>query len=200
MYDNVSLFKRQANRTVKYKRYGFACHLPPKTTARAAERELAIVEAISEALKDMGGRYVLPFRFRTDSGARTSHHLIFVSKHVRGYEIMKEIMARESTSTEQGVPSFEYNPARQRQGLLFELSRPLDDLCDLLLKAFAGRKLTMQQIYEQHHVDRPFIKKNYKDALLKLEQEGRLTAAPTAAQRRKNTFADSVSVIFPPKR
>lgn len=168
--------------------------LPP------AERELAIVEAISEALKDMGGRYVLPFRFRTDSGARTSHHLIFVSKHVRGYEIMKEIMARESTSTEQGVPSFEYNPARQRQGLLFELSRPLDELCDLLLKAFAGRKLTMQQIYEQHHVDRPFIKKNYKDALLKLEQEGRLTAAPTAAQRRKNTFADSVSVIFPPKR
>jgi three-Cys-motif partner protein len=168
--------------------------LPP------AEKELAIVEAISQALKDMGGRYVLPFRFRSDSGARTSHHLVFVSKHVRGYEIMKDIMARESTSTEQGVPSFEYNPARQRQGLLFELSRPLDDLCDRLLAAFTGQKLTMQQVYEQHHVDTPYLKKNYKDALLKLEQDGTIKATPTAAARRKNTFADDVTVIFPPKR
>jgi len=38
MYDNVSLFKRQANRTVKYKRYGFACPLSPKTSARRDQK------------------------------------------------------------------------------------------------------------------------------------------------------------------
>jgi three-Cys-motif partner protein len=43
------------------------------------EREIAIVEAIGEALRDLGGKYVLPFRFRTATGARTSHHLIFVT-------------------------------------------------------------------------------------------------------------------------
>jgi len=76
-----------------------------------ANKEIAIVEEICEALKEMGGEYVLPFRFRHENGNRTSHHLIFVSKHVRGYEIMKEIMAKESSTTEQGVPSFEYNLA-----------------------------------------------------------------------------------------
>lgn len=71
------------------------------------ERELVIVEAISQALKEIGGNYVLPFCFKTDTGTRTSHHLIFVSKNVLGYSIMKDIMAKESSSTEQGVPLFE---------------------------------------------------------------------------------------------
>ena len=95
-----------------------------------AQRELAIVEAMSGALQEMGGRFVLPFRFRRPDGSRTSHHLIFVSKHILGYNIMKEIMAKESSSTEQGVPTFEYNPSIREQGILFELSRPLDDLGD----------------------------------------------------------------------
>ena len=49
-------------------------------------------------------------------GSRTSHHLIIVSKHFRGYEIMKETIAKESSSAEHGVASFEYNPARRDQG------------------------------------------------------------------------------------
>lgn len=50
------------------------------------ERELTIVEKISEALAGMGGKYVLPFRFRNHNGSRPTHHLFFVSKHFRGYE------------------------------------------------------------------------------------------------------------------
>ena len=38
------------------------------------ERELSIVEAICDALKEMGGKYVLPFRFRHEIGNRISHH------------------------------------------------------------------------------------------------------------------------------
>jgi len=133
------------------------------------ERELAIAEEIAEALKEMGGRYVLPFRFTDERGSRTKHHLIFVSKHFRGYEIMKDIMSRESSGGNQGVPSFEYNPATRDYPLLFELSRPLDELEGQLLNDFAGRTLTMREIYEEHSVDRPFIEKNYKEALKNLE-------------------------------
>lgn len=168
---------------------------------RPHERELAIVEELVKALQDMGGKYVLPFRFVNDRGNRTSHHLIFVSKHVRGYEIMKEIMASECSRTEQGVPTFEYNPAERCFCFLFELSRPLDDLADMLLSNFAGRTLNMQKIYESHHVGRRYIKRNYKDALRKLEAEGKITADPPAEDRimRKGqvTFADHVRVTFP---
>ncbi len=45
------------------------------------DRELLIVEELCQALKEMGPQYVLPFRFRDERGTRTSHHLIFVSKH-----------------------------------------------------------------------------------------------------------------------
>lgn len=119
------------------------------------QRELTIVEELSQALKALGGEYVLPFRFRNENGTRTSHHLIFVSKHPLGYQIMKEIMAGESSSENQGVATFEYNPASSRQPLLFSLARPLDDLADDLLSRFAGRTLTMQQVYEQHNIGTP---------------------------------------------
>ncbi len=69
-------------------------------------------------------------------GTRTTHHLIFATKNFKGYEIMKEIMAHESSEQEQGVPSFEYSPASKNFPLLFALSRPLDDLEESLLSGF----------------------------------------------------------------
>jgi three-Cys-motif partner protein len=169
------------------------------------ERELTIVEAICEALKEMGGKYVLPFCFKNESGKRTKHHLIFVSKHVRGYEIMKDIMAKESSEQNQGVASFEYNPAvSSRLPLLFELYRPLDELEEMLLDEFAGRTMTMKDIYDLHHVGRRYISRNYKAALNNLEAQGKIIAEPPANKRRKQkgeiTFADNVTVRFPSKQ
>jgi three-Cys-motif partner protein len=167
-----------------------------------ADREFAIVEELAQALRDMGGKFVLPFGFTNESGSRTSHHLIFVSKNVLGYTIMKNIMAGESTSAPQGVPSFKYNPADERFPLLFDLTRPLDDLQEMLLREFAGRRLTMNAVFEAHHVGKPFVEKNYKDVLRKLEAAGKITSEPPAVQRPKRsgevTFGAKVVVEFPP--
>lgn len=173
----------------------------------SAERELAILEAISQALQGMGGEFVLPFCFKNEAGSRTSHHLIFVSKNFKGYEIMKEIMAKESSETHQGVSSFEYNQATSKQPLLFELSLPLDDLEGMLLKEYAGCQMNMWDIYRQHNVGKRYIKRNYKDVLAKLEENGKVVAEPPATDLRKRpmrsgkvTFADHVKVIFPKVR
>jgi len=162
-----------------------------------AERETAIVEELSQAIRDLGGKYVLPFCFLNDQGTRTSHYLIFVSKHIRGYEIMKEVMAKQSSKADQQVPSFSYCPADRKYKLLFELTRPLDDLQEMLLDAFAGRSLTMRQVFDAHHVGRPFLAKNYKAVLAQLELAGKIVADPPAAKRRPGTFGDSVRVTFP---
>ena len=165
------------------------------------ERELTIVENFAQSLKESVGNYVLPFRFKNDKGNRTSHHLFFVSKHIRGYEIMKDIMARESSNKIQGVSSFEYNPASQVQPLLFRLSQPLDALSDMLMSNFAGCKLRMIDIYNRHHVDTPYISSNYKAILARLEEEGKIITDPPASKRQKRngkaTFADDVMVSFP---
>ena len=158
-------------------------------------RESCIVEELCEALGAKQERYVLPFSFKNDAGTRTSHHLIFVSKHPLGYSIMKEIMAAESSLHEQGVPSFQYSPADKRFPLLFELNRPLDDLEEMLLSAFAGQKLVMKDVYQQHHIGCRFIKKNYKDVLKQMEAKGLICCEP--AKRPKDTFGDNVKVTFP---
>jgi len=166
---------------------------------KVSERELLIIEELCQALKTYGSRYVLPFRFKNERGKRTSHHLIFVSKHFRGYEIMKDIMARESTAEKQGVPTFDYNPADflPRQTLLFQLTRPLNDLKNDLLSAFRGQRLTMQEIYEKHNVDTPYIKKNYKDVLRELYDNGSINAtSPEGKPPRKGTFGDRIIVTF----
>jgi three-Cys-motif partner protein len=164
------------------------------------KRELIIVEELCQALKSYGSRYVLPFRFKNNRGKRTSHHLIFVSKSFRGYEIMKDIMARESSSNTHGVPSFEYNPADflPKQSLLFQLYRPLHDLKNDLLNTFKGKKVTMRNIYELHNVDTSYVKKNYKEVLRELYEGGSIVAvSPTGKPPRKGTFGDEIMVTFP---
>lgn len=168
------------------------------------DRELYLVEELTKALRKLGGKYVLPFRFRNETGTRTSHYLVFVSKHPLGYGIMKGVMAGSSSKVEQGVPSFEYCAADERFPTLFELNRPLDALEGMLLEQFAGRTLSMKDIFEEHNIDRPYIAKNYKDALAQLEQKGAIKTHPPASGRPKRggvvTFADKVMVSFPARK
>jgi hypothetical protein len=165
------------------------------------EREALIIEELSQALKEMGANYVLPFSFKNEQGTRTKHYLIFATKDFKGYEIMKDIMAGESSEQEQGVPTFEYSPAAERFPLLFELSRPLDDLEDMLLSDFDGQRLSMQAVYQQHSVGRRYIKKNYKKALTNLEAARKISTEPPVDKRSKRdgvaTFGDNVVITFP---
>ena len=84
-----------------------------------------------------------------------------------------------------------------RQRLLFELSRPLDELEGMILDEFAGKTLSMEKIYLDHNVGKPYIRKNYKDVLLRLESEVKIRANPVSDKRRPGTFGDKVEVTFP---
>lgn len=86
---------------------------------------------MSETLQDIQFKYIEQFCFKHENLKCTSHYLIFVSQHFKGYEIMKWIMAKESSQQNQCVPSFEYNNAATlRQPFFFELSRPMDEPMD----------------------------------------------------------------------
>lgn len=165
-----------------------------------ATREATIVNELALALKEhaSGNRFVLPFAFRSETGTRTTHHLILVTKHFKGYDVMKQIMGKASSSAAQGVPSFVFSPAvDSRQQLLFQLNRPLDDLEAMLLTDFAGRSVRMRDIYASHSVDRPYLAKNYKQVLRSLEAAGKIGVSN---RRSKVGFADDLVAVFPPRR
>lgn len=164
-----------------------------------AEREMLIVEQISQALMERGAKYVLPFRFKGETGSRTNHHLIFASKNVLGYKIMKDIMAAESSGKNGGVADFEYNPATEKYPILFSLTPGLDSLRGMLLKEFAGRSATRDEIFKTHHIGKPFVEKNYREVLLKLEEDGIIATIPKIGEqkRRKGTMGENVMITFP---
>ncbi len=170
-------------------------NLPPD------ERESRIVQAIGDALKKVGGSYFQDFCFKNEDKDQTSHYIIFVSKNHLGHKIMKDIMAPYSSTIIQGVPSFKYDEKPVQLSILD--SQPLDNLENMLLDKFAGKTMTMLEVYEQHHVGKRYIKTNYKEALKKLESQGKITVDPPSSKRRKNkgqtTFADHIKVTFPPK-
>lgn len=159
-------------------------------------RQEMVLEELSNALTEMGGEFVLPFRFKNDKG-RLTHHLVFVSKNFKGYEVMKEIMARESSTEDQGVASFAYSLADETMPLLFELQRPIDDLQEMLMSEFSGQSLAMHNIYRRHSVGRPYLKKHYKSVIMNLESAGRVTVSdPESKRRPKNTLADRLIIKF----
>lgn len=164
---------------------------------KPALREQMILEELSKALTEMGGRFVLPFRFRNDKG-RLTHHLVFVSKSFKGYEVMKDIMASASSASDQGVALFTYSPADESMPLLFELTRPLDDLEYMLKKEYAGKTASMREIYEEHSVGRQYLSKHYKAVLTKMEEAGAVKVKdPEGKKRRSGTFPNRLLVTFP---
>jgi three-Cys-motif partner protein len=160
-------------------------------------REALILEALAQEIKSLGGKYVLPFTFKNSKGTRTSHKLIFVSKHFKGYDIMKDIMAKESSTHDQGVPSLTYSPADADMPLLFSLARPIEALREDLLRSFAGEQVSLESIYERHSVDTPYIRANYRAILGELEEEGAVRVHSVIGKRRGRSYPPHVQITFP---
>jgi three-Cys-motif partner protein len=164
--------------------------------AEPHEREAFIVDEMKKALEEMGGEYVLPFRFRNLDGTRTTHHLFFISKHFRGYEIMREVMYKHSHK-DGSVAKFEYNPADARWPSLFEFVRPLGDLEDMLLADCAGMTTRFPPLFERHSKGKGYVLKNYRDVLCRMEREGKIRMEPPFNERRPGTIGKEVKIIFP---
>ncbi len=176
-----------------------------------AEREDVIVRELSDALRDVGGQYVLPFQFKSGTGKRTSHYIIFVSKHIRGYSLMKDVMAGLSTDAG-AVKLFRYVPPqgpsspRSAQLTMFPVEGEdepysIAALKRHLLRVCLGATLPVSDVYDMHTLDTPYTLRNVKDSLRELEAEGRVTIDPPAARRRmykgEVTLADDKLVTFP---
>jgi len=157
------------------------------------DREELIVDKLAEVMREVKGTYVRPFWFKKGKSRRTSHLLVFVTKSKAGWYLMNDIMARESWRDEKDIPDYTYYDFPPQTNKLWFAE--YTDLKDALPTVFSGRTLTMQQIYEEHCLGRNYWKTNYKDVLLELEAEGKITTP--LKKRPAGTFGDKVMVTFP---
>jgi three-Cys-motif partner protein len=163
----------------------------------AAEREEIILTAVKASITEAGA-IPLVFGFKSDSGRR-SHHLVYASKNQSAAGMMKSILRSASSEVTEGVGSGEHNPrAAEAPGSLFG---GLYEVEERLLLGFAGRTLPFSALLEQE-AQTQYTESNYRDAVLKLEREGRVTVDPPAEKRRlqagseKRTLPKSASIRF----
>jgi three-Cys-motif partner protein len=155
------------------------------------EREARVRAAMEETLHAAGVKFIHRYDFekRHDS-------LFFMSQNEKGLRTMKNIMKTRSTSSESGVPSFSFSRTREKQFDLFGSARtPIDDLRDDLLARFAGRTMTFDEIFREHHPGTNYVDANYRHVLLSLEEGGFVVTEPR--NRRQGTFGPNVRVTFP---
>src|ERR1039457_2474989 len=150
---------------------------------RPAQREEAILKAMRDAIKRLGAQ-VEKFTYRSKTGTRPTHHLMCVSKHRQGMALFKEISAKESTRFDDDVPSLDHNPGTDPSQIL--LFSPMDQLETDLVATYAGRVLTPEQIYFEDHNGKPYVMKNYRQALLHLEETGAISIDPPPESRMKS--------------
>lgn len=163
------------------------------------EREEIIIDALMAALEELnhGEVFVRPFRFK--KGPRTSHMLVFVTTHPKGFRVMTDIMAKEGFIDGKGLAHFTHytKPPPSNRLIYHEFDMLKNDLC----RRYADRKIAMLDIFLDH---RQYTASSYKDALNELEDKGLISVDPPANKRRmgphgKRTFKDEAIVIFPPR-
>jgi three-Cys-motif partner protein len=149
------------------------------------QREEAIVAEMKEALKEIGARCALPFRFISATADRTSHHLLFSSKNPKGCLIMKDVMRNRSSNLVQGLGTFEFTgKARAPEQFLIPGLGPLYELGADLARKFQGRTISFKRLLSED-IHPTAAERNYKDAILQLEDEGIVSVMVPGRARRK---------------
>lgn len=174
--------------------------------AVAKHRERVILTALKNGLRELGAQHVLTFRFRRRKDGRTSHYLIFVTKHELGCNVMRDVMAKRSSHHDaDGVASFEYDARLQDQPALeIREGGRLQRLKDRLVTYAAGTTITVKRLFDQHsHYRRcrPYVFANYTEALRQLEAEGKIQVERPARGRKMHggrpTMQETARVTFP---
>jgi hypothetical protein len=170
---------------------------------RPREKEDIILKCLKMTMRAAGAPYFQPFQFRVSDGHASRQHLIYLGKHSKGLEVMKDVMARSSTRHHGGVPIMGFTEGPEQFGLF--APDPIPELQEQLLRIFAGRTLTVGEIFEEHHVtSERFILRNYQEALRRLESSSDVQASPGATERPNRsgtvTMSESVKISFPSLR
>jgi three-Cys-motif partner protein len=147
-----------------------------QTTGNTGEKEYLMSDLLASALRThTGATHVLPFRFKSEGSARTSHYLVHCSKNGLAFKIMKEIMQAVGTPEAPGL--FEYSQESADRGQ-FELlqSNDTDQAVQEITQRLLKGTCKVSEITKEWP-KRPtdfLTERAYRRILLDMEKQGRL--------------------------
>ena len=103
-----------------------------------------------------------------------SHYIVFLSSHHRGYQVMKEIMAKHSLCDGNGVPKYIWSRAAGGQ-LALPFKESLKTVMNVILPLVPVSPTKVSKVFDTcHKKGLPYLNTNIRDALQKLEEIGRI--------------------------
>lgn len=155
------------------------------------QREPIVLNSLIEALREKKSNYILPFKFYSAEMVRTSHFIVFVTKHPIACRIMKQIMYSNSAKDSDGVATFSFKDSRNFGNKLEQLSlfdRPIQALRDDIVEKYCGKTVAVCKICDDVECDftSHFISKNVKDVLRTLEEEQKIEVISGRKQKKRN--------------
>jgi len=173
-------------------------------TLRPAQREPVVIQALIDALCENQSNYVLPFKFYSTEMLRTSHFIVFVTKHPTACSIMKQIMYSNSAKDSDGVATFSCEDSQQFDGeyeQLTLLDRPIDVLEHKIQGKYHGQIVRVADLCDEIDCDfsNHFVGKNVKDVLRKLEMEGKIEVQSGRKQKMRSgvlNMPDNAIILF----
>lgn len=144
-----------------------------------AQREMVVLNSLIEALTENRSNFVLPFKFYSTEKLRTSHFIIFVTKHPTACKIMKQIMYTNSAKDVDGVATYSFEDSYNFANRLEQLSlfnRPLQDLKNQLSEKNCGKQVRVVDLCNEVDCDfrSHYVGANVKEALRRLEEEQKI--------------------------
>ena len=159
------------------------------------ERKPLIVSSFIKAISSRTNSFALPFGFTMSGTSRESHYLVFMSKSFRGWEIMRDVMIKESNRPGHQLFHLGYSDMNEAQASMFDYLMPAESLPQRILDKYAGTRITRDQLYETDCIGTVFQRKHYNNALYELEKNGQLTIIQSKPKRRRGTYKDVVFKI-----
>lgn len=159
-------------------------------TLHTSERISLIVQCLGKEYENLlkSKIYYTAFKFQEEDNEATSHYILHITKHHRGFDLVKQIyndFANVGTIFD-GVNTYTFDAKKledERVELFDQDSMNIDRLKETLSKNFKGRKLSAIQLFEEHQKDTLYSRHHYSVALRKLVDEKKLVS----------TFSDGIS-------
>lgn len=171
-----SLFPKFINKLRKDRRYGATVY--ERLNLIMANLEAEFKHAIGDNI------FATPFKFQESDSKATSHYLLHITKHPKGFELIKSVYHQFDNIGAALDRDGSYTFDEKRMGTSPNSMLAFDDpniaaLSEMLLKQYKGQRLTALSLFNEHHPKTKFAGIVYRDALRKLEEKGEIVATYT---------------------
>jgi len=128
--------------------------------------------------------YYTAFKFKEEDNEATSHYILHITKHSRGFDLVKQIyndFANVGTVFD-GINTYTFD-AKKIENETIELFDPKSMNIDLLKNEiytkYKGKSLTSIELFEEHQKDNLYSRNHYSTALRNLVEDGKLESKYT---------------------